>query len=119
MPDFVGLVILCLVLIVNINRHPKAIILPLVAGSIFGMFKLKSLFGIANSDVLLNKVWKRYRIYLGIRSAIWGLLFVSFSLDLFARHVKILQFRVTEIAAILFNIFFGYSLWNGFKNYRI
>ena len=118
MADFVALAIVALVLLVNMNRHPKIIIFPMMGISIFAMFKLTSLFGIANSDVVLNKIWKRYRIYLAIRSFVWGMLFASFTSDLLKRHEKILQFRVTEVAAILLNICFGYALWNGYKNYK-
>jgi uncharacterized protein YqhQ len=79
MSDFVGLCIFQLLCILNITRAPKMMILPLIGTAIFFLLKLRSLFGMANSDVMLNKTWRKYKVYLITRTVIWGLFLLGFT----------------------------------------
>jgi uncharacterized protein YqhQ len=79
MSDFVGLCVFQLLCVVNITRAPKMMILPLMGVAIFLLLKLRSMFGMANSDVMLNKTWRKYKVYLITRTVILGFFLMGFT----------------------------------------
>jgi uncharacterized protein YqhQ len=79
MSDFVGLCVFQLLCVVNITRAPKMMILPLMGVAIFLLLKLRSMFGMANSDVMLNKTWRKYKVYLITRTVILGFFLLGFT----------------------------------------
>jgi hypothetical protein len=47
--------------------------------AIFLLLKLRSMFGIPNSDVMLNKTWRKYKVYLITRTVILSFFLLGFT----------------------------------------